>query len=77
MTRLDFKSAMEEILGLRHGALKDSDTRDTVESWTSVADVQILTFISTELGLEPEAELVQAETYGDLVNTLVERGALT
>jgi len=57
--------------------LKESDTRDTIEGWTSVADVQILTLVSTEMGIEPEAELIEAETFGDMVDRLVEKGGLS
>ena len=77
MTRAEFKSSVEDIFGVRPGTLKESDTRDTIEGWTSVADVQILTLVSTEMGIEPEAELIEAETFGDMVDRLVEKGGLT
>jgi len=73
MTRSDFQMAVEEILELPVGTLKDSDTRDTIETWTSIADLQILTFISSELGLEPDPELMEAESFGDLVKKLNEK----
>ena len=66
---------MEEVLGVYAGALQDSDTRDTVEGWTSVADVQILTAISSELGLEMDAEMVQAESVEELLQALEDKGA--
>ena len=75
MTRDSFKSLMEEVLGVSAGALQDSDTRDTVEGWTSVADVQILTAITSELGLEMDAEIVQAETVGELLSALEDKDA--
>ena len=75
MTRDSFKSLMEEVLGVNAGTLQDSDTRDTVEGWTSVADVQVLTAIATELGLEMDADLVQAESVGELLEALEEKGA--
>jgi acyl carrier protein len=52
--------------------LQDSDSRDTIESWSSIADVQIVTYLSSELGIEPDAELIEAETFGDLVKKLEE-----
>jgi acyl carrier protein len=70
MTRLDFQTAVEEILGVSRGALKDSDSRDTVEGWSSLADVQIAAFIASESGIEPDAELLEAETFGDLARVL-------
>lgn len=76
MTRSDFQAAVEEILELPRGALKDSDSRDTVEAWTSIADLQILTFIASEFGLEPEPELMEAATFGDLVRKLQDKRVL-
>jgi acyl carrier protein len=75
MTRLDFKAAVEEILGVSPGALQDSDSRATIESWSSIADVQIVAFISSEGGIEPDSELMEAETFGDLVRILDEKSA--
>ncbi len=77
MTRSDFQSAVEEILELPRGALKDSDDRDSIATWTSLADVQILTFISSEFGLEPEAEMMEAATFGDLVRQLEDKRVLS
>ena len=73
----DFQAAVEDILALPRWSLKPSDSRDTIESWSSVADVQMVAFISAEIGLEPDAELMEAETFGDIVHALTERGALT
>jgi hypothetical protein len=42
MTRSAFKTALEESLQMPHGWLKESDSRETVTSWSSIADVQIL-----------------------------------
>jgi hypothetical protein len=75
MTRLDFQMAVEEILGLPSGALKDSDSRKTIESWSSLADVQIVAFVSSEGGIEPDAELMEAETFGELVRVLDAKNA--
>lgn len=77
MTRSAFQNAMEEILDVPRGSLKESDSRDSLENWSSLADVQILTTINTELGLEPDAELLGAETVGDLFRTLEHRGAFS
>jgi acyl carrier protein len=77
MTRVDFQAGVEDILAVPSGSLQDSDSRDTVESWSSIADVQIVTYLSSELGIEPDAELIEAETFGDLVKKLEERGVLS
>lgn len=76
MTRSDFQTAVEEILELPAGSLKESDTRDTIDTWTSIADLQILTLISSEAGLEPDPELMEAESFGDLVQKLNEKHVL-
>ena len=55
MTSAAFRNSLEEIFGTPRGSLKDSDTRDTVEGWTSLADVQVLSVISSEFGIEPDA----------------------
>ena len=57
--------------------MQDSDSRETIESWSSIADVQILAMIASETGMEPEADLVQAETVGDLLRVLEERNAFS
>ena len=77
MTRNSFKNLIEEVLGVTPNALTASDTRETVEGWTSVADVQILTAVVSELGLEMDADLVQAETLGELLDALEEKGAFS
>jgi len=41
-----------------------------VETWSSIADVQILASITSEFGLVSESELLEAETIGDLLNIL-------
>jgi acyl carrier protein len=75
MTRSAFQDCIEEILGLPTGTLRDSDSRETIPSWSSLADVQILTSITGEFGIEPDAELMEAETVGDLMEVLEGRGA--
>jgi acyl carrier protein len=68
---------MEEILGAAPGSLKESDSRDTVQSWSSLEDVNIVTLIQSEFGFEPDPAFVQAETVGDLLAILHERGAFS
>ncbi len=75
MTRSGFRTSLEEILGVDAGTLGDSDSRETIESWSSVADVQILSGIESEFGIEPDAELMEAETVGELLGVLESRGA--
>jgi hypothetical protein len=77
MTRDEFRTAMEDILGVPHGRLKDSDSRDTMESWSSIADVQILAYLTSETGIDPDAELMEADTFGDLVEVLDQRAAFS
>jgi len=77
MTRLGFLRAMEEILGIEKRALRDDDTRDTVPQWTSLADVQIFTLIKTEFGIEPDSDLITAETVGELADNLRDKGAFS
>jgi hypothetical protein len=74
MTKAGFRMAMEDIFGVPRGTLSDADTRDTISAWTSVADVQILSMVSSELGVEPDLELLEAETIGGLLGSLEERG---
>lgn len=73
MTKEAFRGAVEEILGASRGSLRDEDTRDTVDSWTSVADVQIFTLITAEFGVEPDDDILAAESVGDLTRVLATR----
>lgn len=75
MTRSSFYAVLEDILQMPHGSLKESDSRASVATWSSLADVQILTIVSSEFGIEPDAELIEAETVGDLARLLEERNA--
>jgi acyl carrier protein len=77
MTRSAFKTALEEILQMPRGSLKESDSRETVASWSSIADVQILTTITSEFGLEPDMALLEAETVGDLLDALDTKNAFS
>jgi acyl carrier protein len=77
MTRASFQHALEEILDVPRASLKETESRDTLPDWTSLADVQILTMIESEFGLEPDVELLGAETIGDLMRVLDDRGVFT
>ena len=73
MTKTSFRTLLEEILRVPPGGLSDADSRESVENWSSLADVEILTVISSELGLD--AELLEYETVGELFAQLEERQA--
>jgi acyl carrier protein len=75
MTESAFRRAVEEILGTPRGLLRDTDTRDTVENWSSIADVQLFTLITSEFGIEPDEDILGAESIGDLTQVLAERHA--
>jgi len=75
MTRFDFQTALEDILGIPHGSLKDSDGRNTIESWSSLADAQIVAYVASDVGIEPDADLMEAETFGEMVRILEARNA--
>jgi acyl carrier protein len=77
MTRSSFYAVLEDILQVPHGSLKEGDSRATVATWSSLADVQILTVVSSEFGLEPDGELIEAETVGDLIRLLEARNAFS
>lgn len=68
MTRSAFKTLLEEILRVPPGSLAESDTRETVENWSSLVDVEIMTIIGSELGVD--AELLEYETVGELLDLL-------
>ena len=68
MTRGAFKTLLEEILRVTPGSLAESDTRETVESWSSLVDVEIMTVVGAELGVD--SELLEYETVGELLDLL-------
>lgn len=68
---------MEDILGVPRGSLKETDDRDTVESWSSLADVQIASYLAVESGNDTYLELIEAETFGDMLRILDEKGVFT
>jgi hypothetical protein len=39
--------------------------------------VKIVAWLSSECGIEPNAELMEAETFGDIVNLLKQNGTLS
>ncbi len=75
MTESAFRGAVEEILDAPRGSLRDTDTRDTVENWSSIADVQLFTLITSEFGIEPDEDILGAESIGDLTGVLASRHA--
>jgi acyl carrier protein len=75
MTRTVFKALLEELFRVPQGSLKESDSRETLENWSSLVDVEILTIISAELGID--AELLEYETVGELLDLLAEQQAFT
>jgi len=75
MTRAAFRSMLEEILSVPPGSLQDSDTRETVEGWSSLVDVQLMTVMGSELALDEDPELVSFESVGELLDELERRGA--
>jgi acyl carrier protein len=70
MTRAAFRKVLEEILDVPPGSLNDSDTRETIAGWSSLTDVQILTAIWTDLGVDAEADEFEFETVGELMSKL-------
>ena len=76
MTRSAFKDMLEDVLRVPRGSLRDSDSRDTISDWDSLADIQILAMIPSEFGTEIDAELLHADTIGDLLRMLEDRRVL-
>lgn len=77
MTRVALQSAIEDLFGVPGGSLKDSDSRDTIEGWSSIEDVNLLALIQSESGIDASAELLQAETIGELIGALEQKGIVT
>ena len=75
MTRGAFLTTLEETLGVEPGALKSTDTRESVKGWSSLTDVTILTIIFSELGIEAEDDLLDYKTVGELLDILERRNA--
>ena len=68
---------LEDILLVPPGGLQDTDGRDSVPDWSSLSDVQILALITGELGVQPDEELLNFESVGQLMTMLDRRGAFT
>ena len=68
---------LEEILAVPPGLLQDSDTRETLEDWSSLVDVQIMTVIGSELALDDDPELMSFDSVGELLAELEQRNAFT
>jgi hypothetical protein len=77
MTRAAFRSMLEEIFSVAPGSLQDSDTRDTVQDWSSLVDVQIMTVMGSELALDEDPELISFDSVGEMLDELEQRGAFT
>ncbi len=70
MTKPAFVATLEEIIGVGPGALQASDTRETVPGWSSLTDVNILTVVFSELGIEAEEDLLDYKSVGELLEIL-------
>jgi hypothetical protein len=57
------------------GKKREEDCRETVAQWTSLADVQIFSLITSEFAIELDSALIEAETVGDLLAILERKGA--
>ncbi len=66
MTKTAFKKMLEDILDVPPGSLAESDTRDTIAGWSSLTDVQIMTAIWSELGVENDAGAFDFDNIGEL-----------
>lgn len=75
MTKAAFRGTLEEILGVPLGELRDTDTRESVPGWSSLMDVNILTVIFSELGIEAEEDLLDYKSVGELLDILERRSA--
>ena len=70
MTKAAFRKVLEEILDVPPGSLRDTDTRDTINGWSSLTDVQILAAISSDLGVDAEPDAFVFENIGELMALL-------
>lgn len=77
MTRTAFIAVLEELMSVPPGTLKGSDTRASVEGWSSLVDVQILSLISEEFGYEMDSEILDYESIEKLLDALDGRQAFT
>ena len=77
MTKTAFRKVLEDILDVPPGSLTDADTRDTVEGWSSLTDVQILTAVWSELGVDAESDDFAFESVGELIALLDQNQAFS
>jgi acyl carrier protein len=77
MTSAAFLTTLEEILGVACGTLQLTDTRESVPGWSSLIDVNILTVIFSELGIEAEEDLLEYKSIGELMDILERRSAFS
>jgi acyl carrier protein len=77
MTRLEFQNAAEDLFKIPRGSLQPTDSRQTIKTWESFVDVDLLTLIEKEFGIEAESEIMEQETFGDLVRLLESKGAFS
>jgi hypothetical protein len=49
--------------------------RDNIDVWTLMSDGQIFSLIESEFAIEPNEDLIGAETVADLLRVLQDRGA--
>jgi acyl carrier protein len=77
MTRLEFQNAAEDLFKIPRGSLKPTDSRDTIKAWESFVDVDLINLIEKQFGIEVESEIVEQETFGDLVHLLESKGAFS
>ena len=77
MTKAAFLTTLEEILGLEPGAIRATDSRESVPGWSSLTDVTILTIVFSELGIEAEDDLLDYKSVGELIEILERRNAFS
>ena len=70
MTRTEFQYAVEDILKVPRGSLKESDSRDTVETWSSFSDLDIVECIERNFAFEADADFMEAESFGEILKKL-------
>jgi len=81
MTSDRFKIILADLIHCKPEELRETDTRDTHAGWSSVADVQLLALIESDLQVEPDANFLDAftccDTVGDLLRLLQEHNAFS
>lgn len=75
MTKSQFVAVLEDVLTVPPGTLKESDTRSSIEQWSSLADVEIYTIISNDLGVEVDADVLSYESIGQMLDVLEQKNA--